>query len=70
MFVGNGYYDLATPFAATRYTFGRLQLDPAVRKNVSMDFFEGGHMMYIDRKAHAKLKSDIADFIRSASNTQ
>ncbi|MDQ6800589.1 MAG: peptidase S10 [Acidobacteriota bacterium] len=70
VFVANGYYDLATPFAATKYTFARLQLDPEVRKNVAMDFFQGGHMMYIDRKAHAKLKSDIADFIRGASNTQ
>ena len=70
VFVANGYYDLATPFAATRYTFARMQLDPEVRKNVSMDFFEGGHMMYIDRKAHAKLKSDLANFIRSASNVQ
>jgi carboxypeptidase C (cathepsin A) len=70
VFVANGYYDLATPFAATKYTFARLQLDPEVRKNVSMDYFQGGHMMYIDRKAHAKLKSDLADFIRGASNTQ
>jgi carboxypeptidase C (cathepsin A) len=70
VFVANGYYDLATPFAATKYTFARLQLDPEVRKNVAMDYFRGGHMMYIDRKAHAKLKSAIADFIRSASNTQ
>jgi carboxypeptidase C (cathepsin A) len=63
VFVANGYYDLATPFAATRYTFARMGLDPEVRKNVSMDFFEGGHMMYIDRKAHAKLKKDVAEFI-------
>ena len=65
VFVANGYYDLATPFAATRYTFARMGLDPDVRKNVSMDFFEGGHMMYIDRKAHAKLKKDVAEFITS-----
>ncbi len=63
VFVGNGYYDLATPFAATTYTFARMGLDPEVRKNVSMDFFAGGHMMYIDRAAHAKLKKDVADFI-------
>ena len=68
VFIANGYYDLATPFAATRYTFARMQIDPEIRKNVSMDFFEGGHMMYIDRKAHAKLKGDIAAFMRSASN--
>ena len=70
VFVANGYYDLATPFAATRYTFARMQLDPEIRKNVSMDQFEGGHMMYIDRKAHAKLKQDVANFIREASNLQ
>ena len=70
VFVANGYYDLATPFAATRYTFARMQVDPEIRKNVSMDYFEGGHMMYIDRKAHARLKKDISDFIRGASNIQ
>jgi len=70
VFVANGYYDLATPFAATRYTFARMQLEPELRKNVSMDYFEGGHMMYIDRKAHAKLKADVANFIRGASNLQ
>jgi carboxypeptidase C (cathepsin A) len=70
VFVANGYYDLATPFAATRYTFARMQLDPELKKNVSMDFFEGGHMMYIDRRAHAKLRQDIVNFMRSASNGQ
>jgi carboxypeptidase C (cathepsin A) len=70
VYVANGYYDLATPFAATRYTFSRMQLDPEVRKNVSMGHFEGGHMMYIDRKAHAKLKKEVADFIRTASNVR
>jgi carboxypeptidase C (cathepsin A) len=65
VYVANGYYDLATPFAATKYTFARMGLDPEVRKNLSMDFFAGGHMMYIDRAAHAKLKKDVADFIRA-----
>src|SRR5436190_3729003 len=68
VFVANGYYDCATPFAATRYTFARLGLDPEVRKNVSMDYFAAGHMMYIDRSAHARLKKDVADFIRANSN--
>lgn len=68
VYVANGYYDCATPFAATRYTFARLSLDPEVRKNVSMDYFEAGHMMYIDRASHARLKKDISEFIREASN--
>ena len=65
VFVANGYYDLATPFAATKYTFARMGLDPEVRKNVSMDFFPAGHMMYIDRTSHAKLKKDVVEFVRA-----
>jgi carboxypeptidase C (cathepsin A) len=66
VYVANGYYDLATPFAATKYTFARAQFDPEIRKNVSMGFYEGGHMMYMDRHAHGKLKSDLSAFIKSA----
>ena len=66
VYVANGYYDLATPFAATKYTFARGQFEPEVRKNVSMGFYEGGHMMYMDRRAHAKLKKDLAAFITAA----
>ncbi|HKO00181.1 MAG TPA: peptidase S10, partial [Thermoanaerobaculia bacterium] len=66
VFVGNGYYDLATPFAATRYTFNRMQLDPEIRKNVSMDYFEAGHMMYIDARQHARLSAAIRAFIKGA----
>ena len=68
VFVANGYFDCATPFAATKYTFARMALEPDIRKNVSMDFFEAGHMMYIDRASHARLKKDVAEFIRANSN--
>jgi carboxypeptidase C (cathepsin A) len=66
VFVGNGYYDLATPFAATRYTFNRMQLDPEVRKNLSMDYFEAGHMMYIDKRQAGRLSAAIRSFIKGA----
>jgi len=68
VFVANGYYDAATPFAATKYTFARLGLDPEVKKNVSMDYFEAGHMMYIDRASHLRLRKDVVEFIRANSN--
>jgi len=64
--VANGYYDLATPFAATNYTFARMQLDPALRSNISMTYYAGGHMMYIDRAAHRKLRDDIVAFIAAS----
>ena len=64
--IANGYYDLATPYFATRYTFDHLQLDESLRANYSMTFYEAGHMMYIHMPSLAKLKKDMTDFIRVA----
>jgi carboxypeptidase C (cathepsin A) len=66
VFIANGYYDLATPFAATKYTFARMQIDPELRGHVSMDFFKAGHMMYIDRHEHARLKKDVEEFMKAS----
>jgi len=63
VFVANGYYDLATPFFATEYTFSHMLLDPDVRPHVSMDFFDAGHMMYIHLPSLEKVKADLAKFI-------
>jgi carboxypeptidase C (cathepsin A) len=43
--VANGYYDLATPFLATQYTFNHLGLDESLQKNISLSYYEAGHMM-------------------------
>ena len=66
VFVANGYYDLATPYFATEYTFNHLSLDPSLQGNVSMGYYEAGHMMYIHVPSLAKLKQDLAAFIASA----
>ncbi len=66
VFVASGYYDLGTPYFATEYVVNHLGLDPEMRKNVSMGYYESGHMMYIHQPSLAKLKDDLANFIRSA----
>ncbi len=66
VFVANGYYDLGTPYFATEYTFNHLGLHESVRKNVSMGYYEAGHMMYIHLPSLAELKKDLAEFIQSA----
>ena len=45
--VTNGYYHLATPYFATEYTFNHMDLDPEIRDNVTMRYYEAGHMMYV-----------------------
>ena len=65
VFVGNGYYDLATPYFATEYTFNHLGLDPTLQEHVSMGYYTAGHMMYLHRPSLLKLKADLANFVRS-----
>lgn len=62
VWIANGYYDLATPFFATDYTVRQMGLDPTVRGNISLTFYEGGHMMYMVPTELAKLKTDAAKF--------
>jgi carboxypeptidase C (cathepsin A) len=64
VFVGNGYYDLATPYFATEYTFSHLGLDSTLQEHVSMGYYEAGHMMYLHRPSLLKLKADLANFLR------
>jgi carboxypeptidase C (cathepsin A) len=63
VFVANGYYDLATPYFASQYTFNHLALDPALRSNIVMGYYEAGHMMYIHPPSLEKLKADLVEFL-------
>jgi len=65
--VANGYYDLATPYFATAYTFNHLGLDPSLRDNVAMSFYEAGHMMYVHLPSLHQLKAELAAFVQSAT---
>lgn len=62
VFVASGYYDLATPFAATNYTVRHLGLDAEQHKRITVQYYEAGHMMYTSRPAHEKLRKDMAAF--------
>lgn len=66
VFVANGYYDLATPFLATEYSFSHMLLAPSLRENVVMKYYEAGHMMYVHEPSRTQLKSDLAQFYRAA----
>ncbi len=66
VFVANGYYDLATPYYATEYTFNHLSLDESLRGAIGMGYYEAGHMMYIHLPSLRQMKDDLAKFISSA----
>ena len=66
VFVASGYYDLATPFLATEYTFTHLGLDKSLQDNITMAYYQAGHMMYIDMDELRKMKADLDAFLDDA----
>jgi len=66
LFVASGYFDLATPYFATKYTLDHLGLDESLQKNITTSEYEAGHMMYIHVASLDKLKREVSVFIADA----
>jgi carboxypeptidase C (cathepsin A) len=63
--VSSGYYDLATPYFATEYTLGNMGLHPSQRERITVDYYEGGHMMYLVPSELLKQRRDFVRFYDS-----
>ncbi|MGH8112390.1 MAG: S10 family peptidase [Rhodanobacteraceae bacterium] len=62
-----GYFDVGTPFYAAKYEFEHLALPPKLQSNISYHFFQSGHMVYLNPKAHKDLTDATAAFIKANS---
>lgn len=61
IFVGQGWYDFATPFFAAEYALSRTGIP---QDRVEYQYYDSGHMMYIRDEDRVKLSQDIRAFIR------
>ena len=61
-----GYYDMATPYFASKYTVDQMMLDPSIRNNVRLTYYDAGHMMYIYKPALEQFKADFESFVKDA----
>ena len=66
LFVGSGYFDLATPYFGTQYTLNHMGLDAKQHARISLGYYAAGHMMYIQDESLSQLRKDIRTFIDSA----
>jgi carboxypeptidase C (cathepsin A) len=68
--VASGYYDFATPYFDADYTIAHMDLAEKLQKNITMTYYESGHMMYVRKAAHQKFREDMEDFIKDAMNIE
>jgi carboxypeptidase C (cathepsin A) len=66
VFIANGLYDLDTSYFATRYTIHHLGLDPGLRRNITLSYYEAGHQMYVHPPSLKKLRGEVAEFMKDA----
>ncbi len=62
VFVGQGYYDFATPFFAAEYALSRTGIP---QDRIHYEYYESGHMMYVRDEDREKLSRDVRAFIRA-----
>ncbi len=67
IFVACGYYDLATPRTATRYTLSHLGPAAPLRTNLTVRDYPGGHMMYTQDASRKQLARDAEAFVATAT---
>jgi carboxypeptidase C (cathepsin A) len=65
--VMEGYYDLATPYAAANYTVDHLDLGSNYRANISFATYDAGHMTYLPINGLRKMRKDLGIFIEKAA---
>lgn len=69
VFVGAGYFDMATPFGAAEWTFSHLGVAPEIQSHVTFGYYESGHMVYMHQPSLAKFKSDLVKFYNESTQT-
>ncbi len=68
VFLGGGYFDLATPFYEGWYEMHHLPIPNRLQANIQYHYYKTGHMIYVHEPAAEKLHADAVAFIRETDN--
>ena len=55
--------DLAVPPDSALYSINQLRIPDSLRKNIRVEYYESGHMMYLYQPDAEKLRRDLVSFI-------
>jgi carboxypeptidase C (cathepsin A) len=65
--VANGRYDLVTPYLSSRWFIDQLQVPSAVRAQIQLRVYPGGHMVYLRPASRSALAEDAARLYGASS---
>jgi carboxypeptidase C (cathepsin A) len=68
VFLGGGYYDLATPYYEGYYEMHHLAIPDKLQSNISYHYYEAGHMVYVNPQVLAKFHDDVAAFVKETES--
>lgn len=63
VYVGFGYHDSATPFAASEHVLAHLRISEESHDQIVRRYYPAGHMMYVNQQVRVDQLRDIADFV-------
>jgi len=61
--VENGYYDMATPFFPAEFTMSHLGIPARLQRNITLKYYESGHMMYLRDQDRVALTRNLIEFL-------
>jgi len=67
--VAHGYFDLATPYFASKYVLERLELGEDIFPNLRLSLYPGGHMFYTRADARRQFYNDARALYETPSVT-
>jgi carboxypeptidase C (cathepsin A) len=66
--VQQGYFDLACPYGTVTHAIEHLNIPAELRRNVEIEYYEAGHMMYVHPGSMPKFRDTTAAFIDANAN--
>ncbi|HEV3356196.1 MAG TPA: peptidase S10 [Pseudonocardiaceae bacterium] len=66
--VAFGYHDGATPYYAAEHVLAHLAIPRELHGNISREYYEAGHMMYVHEPSRLRQSIDLANFVVGSSN--
>ena len=67
VFQASGYFDGVTPFNQTNLDLAAMDITPEIRKNIEINVYPSGHMIYLDGDSRTKMKRDLSKFYDSTT---